>query len=157
MRTSALREITVDPAGNVARVGAGVRGRDLVAALSPHGLAASLGSGPTTGVVGFTMFGGAGVLGRPTGFTAHKVVAADVLELLGLAVTPEADEAIRRNQHAISAALGPWSTGTTLPGFAVPQEDTAERVYPPATRDRLRRVKNYYDPDGVILPSFPLP
>jgi len=370
VRTSALREITVDPASNVARVGAGVRGRDLVAALSPHGLAASLGSGPTTGVVGFTMFGGAGVLGRPTGFTAHKVVAADVvtadgtrlrcdteahqdllwalrgggggfalvthlelrldrvpelfggqvmwaaaaadevfaawrdwtaglppemsstlgivslppspavpeplrgtrvatltacyvgpagqgadvlgeltartpaplvnacrpltaadlgnlsnnpgvpmparmrgellsglpdeaigkllrltgqepdapitmpfvrhlggmfaqdhpdggaigrceapylLELLGLAVTPEADEAIRRNQHAISAALGPWSTGTTLPGFAVPQEDTAERVYPPATRDRLRRVKNSYDPDGVILPSFPLP
>jgi hypothetical protein len=43
----------------------------------------------------------------------------------------------------------------TLPGFAEPPEDTAERVYPPATRDRLRRVKDRYDPGGVILPSFP--
>jgi hypothetical protein len=58
-------------------------------------------------------------------------------------------------QHAVSAALGPWTTGMTLPGFAEPPEDTAERVYPPATRDRLRRVKDRYDPSGVILPSFP--
>lgn len=44
----------------------------------------------------------------------------------------------------------------TLPAFAVPPEDTAERLYPPATRDRLRRVKDRYDPDGVIPLSFPL-
>ena len=368
VRTSALREITVDPARNVVRVGAGVRGRDLAAALSPHGLAASLGSGPATGVAGYTMFGGAGVLGRAVGFMAHNVVAADVvtadgtrlrcdadahpdllwalrgggggyalvthlelrldripelfggqvlwpaaaaagvfgawrdwtaglppemsssagvislpplpevpeplrgtrvatvtacyagpadrgaaalgeliartsapmvnasrpltaadlgnlwnvpsapmparirgellsglpdeaigellalagqdpespiamaevrhlggmfaqdpppggaigrceapylLESLGLAATREADDAVRRGQHAISAALGPWTTGMTLPGFAEPPEDTAERVYPPATRNRLRRVKERYDPSGVILPSFP--
>jgi FAD/FMN-containing dehydrogenase len=368
VRTSALREITVDPARNVVKVAAGVRGRDLAAALPPHGLAASLGSGPTTGVVGYTMFGGAGVLGRATGFMANQVVAAEVvtadgtrlrcdadahpdllwalrgggggyalathlelrldrvpelfggqvvwpaaaapvvfgawrdwtaglppemsssvgvislpplpevpeplrgtrvatvtacyagpasqgaavlgkltaqapaplfnacrpltaadlgnlwnvpaapiparirgellsglpdkaigellrlagqdpqspimmaevrhlggmfaqdppgggaigrceapylLELLSLTVTREADEAVRRNQHAVFAALGPWTTGMTLPGFAEPPEDTAERVYPPATRDRLRRVKDRYDPGGVILPSFP--
>ena len=368
VRTSALREITVDPARNVVKVGAGVLGRDLAAALPPHGLAASLGSGPTTGVAGFAMFGGAGVLGRATGFMADKVVAADVvtadgtrlrcdagahpdllwalrgggggyalvthlelrldrvpelfggqviwpaaaaqevfgawrdwtaglppemsssvgvislpplpevpeplrgtrvatvtacyggpadrgaavlgkltaqapapmvnacrpltsadlgnlwnvpatpmparirgdllsalpdeaigellqmagqdpespimmaearhlggmfaqdsphvgaigsceapylLETLGLAVTREADETVRRNQHAVSAALDRWTTGMTLPGFAMPPEDTAERVYPPATRERLRRVKDRYDPGGVILPSFP--
>ena len=79
VRTSALREITVDPAGNLVKVGAGVLARDLAAALAPHGLAASLGSGPTTGVAGFAMFGGAGVLGRATGFMAHRVVAADVV------------------------------------------------------------------------------
>ena len=369
MRTSALREITVDPARNVVKVGAGVLGRDLAAVLSPHGLAASLGSGPTTGVAGFTMFGGVGVLGRAVGFMANQVVAADVvtadgtrlrcdadahpdllwalrggsggyalvthlelrldrvpelfggqvvwpaaaapgvfgawrdwtaglppemsssvavislpplpevpepprgtrvatvtacyagpagggaaalgelmartsapplvnacrpltpadlgnlwnvpgtpipsrirgellnglpdeavgellglagqdprsplamaevrhlggmfaqdppgggaigrceapylLESLGLAETPEADEAVRHTQQALSAALGPWTTGMTLPGFAQPPQDTAKRVYPPATRDRLRRVKDRYDPGGVILPSFP--
>jgi len=368
VRTSALRGITVDPSRNVVKIGAGVLSRDLAAELPPHGMAASLGSGPTTGVAGFTMFGGAGVLGRATGFMAHKVVAADVvtadgtrlrcdadahpdllwalrgggggyalvthlelrldqipdlfggqvvwpaaaapmvlrawrdwtaglpaemsssaavislpplpqvpeplrgrrvvtvtacyagpadrgaamlgeltagipaplfnacrpltpadlgnlwnipgtpmpsriraellsglpdeaigellrlagqdpespimmaevrhlggmlaqdpadggaigrceepylLELLGLAVTPEADEAVRRNQRAVSAALGPWTTGMTLPGFAQPPQDTAERVYPPATRDRLRQVKDRYDPGGVILSSFP--
>jgi FAD/FMN-containing dehydrogenase len=75
--------------------------------------------------------------------------------MLGLAVTPEADQAIQHSQHAITTALAPWTTGMTLPGFAQPPRDTAERVYPPATRDRLRRVKDRYDPDGIILPSFP--
>jgi hypothetical protein len=369
LRTGRLREIIVDPARGVARVGAGVRSRDLAAALPPHGWAASVGSGPTVGVTGYAMFGGAGVLGRAVGFMAHKVVAADVvtadgtrlrcdadahqdllwalrgggggyavvthlelqldraselsggqvvwpaaaalelfsawrdwttrlppamsctvgiislpplphvpeplrgrrvvtltacyagpadrgaaligeltaqtpepvlntwraltaadlgnlsnnpgtpmptrmrgellsdlpdealgelfrlsgqdadtpttmpfvrhlggmlaqdspdggainrceapylLELLGLAETPQADQAIRHGQHAISTALAPWSTGNTLPAFAVPLEDTAERLYPPATRDRLRSVKDRYDPDGVIPLSFPL-
>src|SRR5262249_23312867 len=79
VRSSALREITVDPARNVARVGAGVRSRDLATALAPHGLAASVGSAPTVGVAGYAMFGGAGVLGRAVGFMAEKVVAADVV------------------------------------------------------------------------------
>ena len=43
-----------------------------------------------------------------------------------------------------------------LPGFAELPEDTAKRVYPPATRDRLRRVKAGYDPGGVLLSSLPL-
>lgn len=367
LRTSALREITVDPGRNLVIVGAGVRCRDLAAALPPRGLAASLGSGPTTGVAGFTMFGGVGVLGRAVGFMANKVVAADVvtadgtplrcdadahpdllwalrgggggyalvthlelrldrmpelfggqivwpagaaprvfgawrdwtaglapemsssvgvislpslpevpeplrgtrvatvtacyagaadrgarvlseltartpepmfnacrpltpadlanlwnapatpmpsrircellsslpdeaigellrhaghdpgspimmaevrhlggafaqdlpgggaigccdapylLELLGLAVTPEADEAVWYNQHAVTAALTPWTTGMILPGFAELPEDSAKRVYPPATQDRLRRVKSRYDPGGVLQSSF---
>jgi FAD/FMN-containing dehydrogenase len=366
VRTSVLRDITIDPARDVVKVGAGVRGFDLAAAL-PHGLAASLGSGPTVGVAGYTMFGGTGALGRSAGFMAHKVAAADAvtadgtrlrcdadahpdllwalrgggggyalvthlelrldripelfggqvvwpaaaapevfgawrdwtaalppemtssvgvislpslpqvpeplrgarvatvtacyagpadngaaalgeltartpapmvnacrpltaadlanlwnvpaapiptrirgellsglpdeaigellrlagqdprspimlagvrhlggklaqdpldggaigrceapyqLEMLGLAVTPEADQAIQHNQHAITTALAPWTTGMTLPGFAQPPLDTAERVYPTATRDRLRRVKDRYDPNGIILPSF---
>jgi hypothetical protein len=368
VRTSALREITIDPSRAVVKVGPGVRALDLAAALPPHGLAASLGSGPTVGVAGFTMFGGSGALGRATGFMAHKVAAADVvtadgtrlrcdadaypdllwalrgggggyalvtrlelrldripelfggqviwsaaaapqvfgawrdwtvalppemtssvglislprqpqvpeplrgarvatvtacyagpagqgtaalgeltartpapifnawrplnaadlanlwnvpgtpiptrirgellsglpdeaigellrlagkdprspimmagvrhlggnlaqdppgggaigrceapyqLEMLGLAETPEADQAIQHSQHAITTALAPWTTGMTLPGFAQPPLDTAERVYRSATRDRLRRVKDRYDPDGIILPSFP--
>jgi hypothetical protein len=47
VRTGALRDITIDPAPNAVKVGAGVLARDL---------AASLGSGPTTGVAGFAMF-----------------------------------------------------------------------------------------------------
>ena len=91
VRTSALREIIVDPARNLVKVGAGVRGRDLAAALPPHGLAASLGSGPTTGVTGFTMFGGLGVLGRAVGFMAHKMVAADVVTADGTRLRCDAD------------------------------------------------------------------
>jgi hypothetical protein len=84
-----------------------------------------------------------------------RCAAPYLLELFGLAVNPEADEAVRSNQHAVSAALGPWTTGMTLPCFAQHPQDTAERVYPPATRDRLRRVKDRYDPGGAILPSSP--
>ena len=90
VRTSALREIIVDPARNLVKVGAGVRGR-LAAALPPHGLAASLGSGPTTGVTGFTMFGGLGVLGRAVGFMAHKMVAANVVTADGTRLCCDAD------------------------------------------------------------------
>ena len=370
LRTSTMREITMDPARNMVRVGAGVRCRDLAAAASPHELAASLGSGPTTCVAGYTMFGGLGALARAVGFMAGKVVAADVvtadggplrcdadahpdllwalrgggggyalvthlelrldrvpemfggqvvwpaaaaaevfgawrdwtaalppemtssvdvislpplpevpeslrgtraatvttcyagpadrgaitlgaltartpepifngcrplapadlgnlwnapttplpgrirselltglpdeaigellrlagrdadspimlaqlrhlggalaqdppdgggaighcgaayqLELLGMAPTPQADQAVRDRQHAISDALARWTTGTIMPGFAELPEDTAERVYPAATRRRLRRVKARYDPDGVLLSSFPM-
>ncbi|HEX6454218.1 MAG TPA: hypothetical protein VF060_32755 [Trebonia sp.] len=98
--------------------------------------------------------GGSYAQDPPDGGAIGRCEAPYLLEMLGLAVTPEADEAVRRNQHAVSAALGPWTTGMTLPGFAQPPQDTAERVYPPATRDRLRRVKDRYDPGGVILSSF---
>lgn len=91
----------------------------------------------------------------PLGGAIGRCEEPYLLELLGLAVTPEAGEAVRRNQHAVAAALGPWVTGMTLPGFAEPPEDTAERVYRLATQDRLRRVKDRYDPGGVIFPSFP--
>ena len=78
------------------------------------------------------------------------------LELLGMAPTPEAEQALRSHQHAMTGALAPWTTGTILPGFADPSADTAERVYPPPTRDRLRSVKARYDPDGVLVASFPM-
>jgi FAD/FMN-containing dehydrogenase len=369
LRTAAIREITVDPARNLVRVGAGVRSRDLAAAAGPHGLAASLGSGPTTSVAGYAMFGGLGALGRAVGFMAGKVAAAHVvtadgrplrcdtdhhpdllwalrgggggyalvtrlelrldqvpqlfggqivwpaaaaaqvfgawrdwtaalppemtssvdvislpplpevpeplrgtrvatvttcyagpaeqgatvlgeltarapepmfngcrpltpadltnlwnapttpmptrirceqltslpdeaigkllqvagldagspimlaqlrhlggalghgppgggaighcdapyqLELLGMAPTPQANETVRDHQQAVTSALAPWTTGTILPGFADLPADTAERAYPAATRDRLRQVKARYDPDGVLLSSFPV-
>jgi hypothetical protein len=91
----------------------------------------------------------------PDGGAIGRCQAPYLLESVGLAVTRQADEAVRHAQQALSAALGPWTTGMTLPGFAAPPQDTAERVYPPATRDRLRRVKDRYDPSGVILSSFP--
>ena len=370
LRTGALREITVDPARNLVRVGAGVRCRDLAPAVAPHGLAASLGTGSTTGVAGYTMFGGTGALGRKVGFMASKVIAADVvtgdgrplrcdtgahpdllwalrgggggyalvthlelrldrvpetfggqvvwpaaaapdvwsawrdwtaglppemtssvdvislpplpevpeplrgkrvvtvtacyagpadrgaivlsdlfartprpalngcrpltpadlanlwnapatplpgrircelltslpdqaigellrlaglgtdspvmlaqvrtlggafthdppggsgaigrchaqysLELLGMAPTLEAEQALRSHQHIMTGAVAPWTTGTILPGFADPSADTAERVYLPQTQDRLRNIKARYDPDGVLMPSFPM-
>ncbi len=84
LRTGALREIAIDPDRGRVRVGAGVRCDDLMAAISPHGLAASVGSARDAGVVGYAMFGGVGVLGRALGFMAHQVLAADVVTADGI-------------------------------------------------------------------------
>lgn len=79
LRTGRLRDITLDPARDRVLVGAGVRCADLMAAIGPHGLAASVGSAADAGVAGYAMFGGVGVLGRTFGFLAHQILAADVV------------------------------------------------------------------------------
>ena len=79
LRTSAMREIVLDPAGGRARVGAGVRCADVLAAGSDDGLAVSAGTAPHAGVAGFAMFGGVGLLGRAVGFMAYQIVAAEVV------------------------------------------------------------------------------
>jgi len=100
--------------------------------------------------------GGALAHDPPGGGAIGYCEAAYQLELLGMAPTPQADKTVRDHQHAITGALAPWITGTILPGFADLPDDTAERAYPAATRSRLRRVKARYDPDAILLPSFPL-
>lgn len=90
IRTRRFRDITVDPARQRVRVGAGVRCNDLLAAAGPHGLALSIGSAPDAGVAGYAMFGGVGRLGRTLGFTAGQVLAADVVTADGSLV--HADE-----------------------------------------------------------------
>lgn len=107
-------------------------------------------------MAGIRHLGGAFAHDPPGGGAIGSCDAPYLLELLGLAATPQADEAVQDNQQAITAALAPWTTGMILPGFAELPEDTAERVYPPATRDVLRRVTTRYDPDSVLLPSFPM-
>lgn len=77
--TSRLQELRVDPDRRRAVVGAGVVWRDLVAAAAPYGLAGLPGSSTTVGVVGSTLGGGFGWLGRRYGLSAHAVRAADLV------------------------------------------------------------------------------
>jgi hypothetical protein len=79
LRTHGLREIAIDPEQRRVRVGAGVTAGELMTALSPHGLALSVGTCSDVGVTGYVMFGGVGVLGRALGFAADQVVGADVI------------------------------------------------------------------------------
>lgn len=79
LRTGRMRELTIDPDRERAVVGAGIRATDLMTALSPHGLAASVGSASDAGFAGYAMFGGVGVLGRTLGFAAHQITAAEVI------------------------------------------------------------------------------
>lgn len=74
-----MRDVTVDPEARIARVQPGARGRELDAASQVHGLATTGGTDSTTGVIGLTLGGGMGFLGRAFGLASDNVVGADVL------------------------------------------------------------------------------
>jgi FAD/FMN-containing dehydrogenase len=74
---SLIDEITVD--GEVARIGAGARLAQVYEALHGHGRTLPAGCGPTVGIAGLTLGGGFGLLGRKYGFTADRLVGAQVV------------------------------------------------------------------------------
>jgi FAD/FMN-containing dehydrogenase len=71
--TRRLAGVEIDVAARRARIGAGARWSDVLAASVPHGLAPLHGSSPTVGAVGFTLGGGVGPLGRLHGYGADHV------------------------------------------------------------------------------------
>ena len=71
INTSGMRGVRVDPTSRTARVEAGTLWTDLVHEFQPHGLAGLMGSTSHVGVVGYTMGGGFGWLGRKYGFNAR--------------------------------------------------------------------------------------
>jgi hypothetical protein len=79
LNTTRLRRLHVDPDRRRARVGAGVRWHTVVDAAAPYGLAGLPGSSTTVGVVGTTLGGGFGWLGRRFGLAAHSVTAAEIV------------------------------------------------------------------------------
>ena len=92
--TRRMSRIDVDTANSTARVEAGVRFGEFVAAAARHGLAPLAGSSPGVGVVGYTLGGGASpTLGRRFGWAADHVNAIDVVTSDGsqLCVTPQSD------------------------------------------------------------------
>ncbi|MFD1933402.1 FAD-binding oxidoreductase [Nonomuraea mangrovi] len=75
-----MNTVTVDPAARVARVEAGARWGDVVAAAVPHGLAPLNGSTPVVGVAGYVLGGGhSPMLGRTYGWAADHVHALDLV------------------------------------------------------------------------------
>ena len=77
--TGAMRDVRVDPSRRLARVGAGARWTDVVGPAAAHGLAGLVGSSPHVGVVGYTLGGGFGWLGRRHGLAVHSVTRAEVV------------------------------------------------------------------------------
>ncbi|MFV2117079.1 FAD-binding oxidoreductase [Streptomyces sp. Act-28] len=77
--TRRMRGVTVDPASRSARMEAGVRWEQVVAAAEPYGLVPPSGSAGHVGVVGYTLAGGLGLLARRFGYAADHVRAVDVV------------------------------------------------------------------------------
>jgi FAD/FMN-containing dehydrogenase len=83
VNTSNFRGVRVDPVARTARVGPGTLWSDVSAEAQGHGLAGLMGSSSGVGVVGYTMGGGFGWLGRKYGFNADSVTEADVVSAEG--------------------------------------------------------------------------
>ena len=92
INTSRMLGVAVDPVARVARVAAGAVWDDVVGAAAPHGLAGLPGSSTKVGVVGYTLGGGFGWLGRRYGLAAHSVTRAEVVLANGELVTASPDE-----------------------------------------------------------------
>jgi FAD/FMN-containing dehydrogenase len=98
INTSGLRGVQVDPVAQTAKVEAGALWKDVVPAAQAHGLAGLVGSAPHVGVIGYTLGGGFGYLGRKYGLNAASVIAADIVTADGKLVT--------------SGLLFHWSSGS---------------------------------------------
>jgi FAD/FMN-containing dehydrogenase len=92
INTSGMRGVRVDPVEETARVEAGALWLDLIHESQVHGLGGLLGSTSYVGIVGYTMGGGFGWLGRKYGFNAASVREADVVTADGELVRVSAEE-----------------------------------------------------------------
>lgn len=92
VNTSRMKGVHVDPESRTARVEAGAKWADVVPEAAAHGLAGLQGSSSHVGVVGYTMGGGFGWLGRKYGFAADSVKEAEVVTADGELVRVSAHE-----------------------------------------------------------------
>src|ERR671911_1861115 len=91
INTSNMRGVRVDPVDRTVRVEAGALWLDLIHESQVHGLAGLQGSTSHVGVVGYTMGGGFGWLGRKYGFNAASMRQADVVTADGEVLRAGAD------------------------------------------------------------------
>jgi FAD/FMN-containing dehydrogenase len=79
VKTQRLRQVDIDPQARRARIGAGAQWHEVAGPAAEHGLAGLAGSAPDVGVVGYTLGGGLGWLGRKYGLAANSVVGAEIV------------------------------------------------------------------------------
>lgn len=92
INTSQLRGVTIDPDLKQATVEAGALWSDVIAPAYAHGLATLAGSAPHVGVVGYTMGGGFGYLGRKYGLNSSSVISAEMAMADGTLAKVNADK-----------------------------------------------------------------
>ncbi|WP_049564474.1 FAD-binding oxidoreductase [Nonomuraea sp. SBT364] len=134
LRTARLDEIAVDPAERVARVGAGARWGQVLAATGKHGLTGLAGSSPAVSVAGFVAGGGISWFGRAHGWAADSVRAFEIVGAEGeqVRVTASSDADLF---WALRGGGGDYAviTAVELNLYEVPQLYGGRIVWP-ATR-----------------------
>ena len=92
--TRRMTGVTIDPDRAVARVEAGTTWGSVITAAAEHGLAPLSGSAPGVGVVGYTLGGGFGLLGRHFGLASDRVRSAEIVRPDGTRATGPIDAGI---------------------------------------------------------------
>jgi len=90
--TRRMQGVTIDRMRGTARVEAGVKWAKVLAAAAPFGLTGLCGSSSDVGVVGYTLGGGLGSLGRKFGFSADSVLSVEMVTADGVLRTVCAEE-----------------------------------------------------------------
>src|SRR3954454_6867202 len=90
--TKRMTHVSVDVQSGTARIGAGAKWAQVVAAAAPYGLAPLSGSSSDVGAVGYTLGGGMGPLGRRYGFSADRVRSVEIVTGDGKLRTVTADD-----------------------------------------------------------------
>ena len=91
LRTDAMQDVEIDTSNRRARVEGGARWLDLVDDASDLGLAALHGSARDIGIVGYSLGGGQGWLGRKHGLQANSVTAVELVTADGELVRADRD------------------------------------------------------------------
>ena len=91
LKTERMRGISIDAGARSGRVEAGVIWRDFLNAAGEEGLAGLAGSSPDVGVVGYSLGGGLGWLGRRYGFSFNSVRAIELVTADGERLRVDAD------------------------------------------------------------------
>ncbi|MRX45351.1 FAD-binding oxidoreductase [Agromyces kandeliae] len=92
VRLHELTGVRIDPVARTARVLGGTLWRDVVAAASPHGLAALHGSAGDVAVAGYVLGGGLSFYGRAHGLASSHVRAVELVTADGTIVRASADD-----------------------------------------------------------------
>ena len=92
LRLSEMKAIRINAADSTATVEPGVVSGELLQKAEPYGLAYASGQVPNVGVIGYTLGGGVGWLGRKVGAACHAVQSATVVLADGSIVTADALE-----------------------------------------------------------------
>lgn len=161
--TSGLKDLRVDEKSQTAWVGAGFKWGEVLAETQQHGLAPLLGSSPTVGVVGYTLGGGLGWLGRKHGLAVDSVLKFELVTAAGELVTASAAEnadlywGLRGGGGSFGVV-----TGMEIRLYPVQTVYGGNLIYPAAdAREVMRRYSEWIktNPDelttSVVLINFP--
>jgi FAD/FMN-containing dehydrogenase len=89
---SRMNRVTVDPLSRTARAEGGALLADLDAATQIHGLATTTGVNSDTGLIGLTLGGGIGRLGRKHGLSCDNMLSAEIVTADGQVLNASAGE-----------------------------------------------------------------